>query len=149
MQVKKKVAHFVAYQIVRYIAQFLYFAGLTALIPLLPLVFFPHELAAAKSLLLLSLVLIIGGFLIIYIFTKSKKHALRALGFTTLVPGLLAVIFAYIGERRMTIFLSDLGKMTPLVETYISTYVPKAWLLAGIYIIVGVALIWWGEQVRQ
>lgn len=149
MRVRKKVTHFVASRIVVYIGEVLYFSGLTALIPLLPLLFAPKELFVARYILGLALALIVASFLVIYFFTKSKKIALRALGLTTLIPGLLAVLFAYVGERRMVIFLSKFGEITPLVEHWINTYVPKAWLLAGIYIIVGVALVYWSEKARH
>lgn len=149
MTLQKKVTHFVASRIIVYIGEVLYFAGLTALIPLLPLFLAPKEFLAARYAFVFALVFIFASFLGIYFFTKSKKTALRALGLTTLIPGLLAVVFAYIGERRMVIFLSKFGEITPLVEHWINTYVPKAWLLAGIYIILGVALVYWSEKARH
>ncbi len=143
---KKKLSHAIEFQIVKYIAQLFYFTGLTALIPLIPLLLSPHQLIQAKYAFGFALGFIIFGFLLVYWFSASKKIALRVLGMTTLFPGLLAVFFSFAGPRRMAVFLRMLGDASPYLEEWISTYIPKAWLLAGIYIIWGVFLIWLSEK---
>jgi hypothetical protein len=149
MKLGKKVKYFVLFEAVRSIARIFYIAGLTALIPLVPLLLSPHELFGAKYAFGIALGLIFLGFLIVYWFTDSKKVALSALGWMTLVPGMLAVIFSFMGTRRMANFLAGFGKASPLLEGWVETYVPKAWLLAGVYIIIGVGLIYWSEKVRK
>lgn len=145
-KLKKKVTEVVVFQIISSIAKLFYFAGLTALIPLLPLVLSPNELPAYKQAFAVAIGSIIIGFALVFYFSKSRKTAWQVLGFFTLIPGLLAVIFAYVGPRRMGEFLSSLGGVSPYMESWIEAYVPKAWLLAGLYIIVGVAFIWFGEK---
>ncbi len=149
MKLHKKVTRLVVRETSRIVAQFIYFAGLTALIPLMPLVLSPEKLIAARFAFFVAVVLILVSFFIIYWISESKKYALRALGMTTLFPGLLAVLFSYAGPRRMANFLRMLGEASPFLEEYIESYVPKAWLLAGIYIIVGVILVWLSEKVRR
>lgn len=149
MRVKKRVERFVKVQIARYVGGLVYFAGLTALLPLLPLLLRPERVVAAKLAFFIALGLIFSGFLVVYLLTESRKAALRTLGFTTLVPGLIAVLFSYLGPRRTSIFLDRFGMLSPFVDEWVSEYVPTAWFLAGIYIILGVAFIWLSEKSRR
>ena len=149
MTVKKKVVEFVGFQIVTTFAKLFYFAGLTALIPLVPLLFSPHQLVAAKYAFGIALGLILVGFILVYWFSQSKSVAFRALGFMTLTPGLLAVFFSYAGPNRMAAILRAFGEASPYLEKWVETYVPHAWLLAGIYIILGVLLVWLSYQVKK
>jgi|GEM_PF-2635129 len=147
-KVKRKVWAFIIYEIITTLAKLVYFAGLAILIPLIPLVFSPFDLINARRSLMIAFVLIIVSFSIVYIFTKSKKVALRALGFMTLLPGFLAVIFSFLGPMRKAELLGYFSK-APFVKEWVKEYVPNAWLLAGIYIILGCALWYWSEKVRH
>lgn len=138
---KKRVSEFVGFQVVKFVASFLYIAGLTSLIPLLPLFLSPDKLIAAKSAFLFALGMIVISFLFIYWFAGSRKIALRSIGLMTLVPGMLAVFFSY-APHHMTRLMGLFGAATPYVKTFFMSRVPNAWLLAGIYIILGVGLIW-------
>ncbi len=149
MKLEKKIKAFVGFQIAYWIAKIFYIAGLTALIPLIPLVLSPNELDKARYAFGISIGSIVLGFCFIYFYAKSNKIAFRSLGFMTLIPGLLAVIFSYMGPRRMTILLRTLGDASPYLEKWVESYIPNAWLLAGIFIILGVALIWVSEKVRH
>ena len=149
MSVSTKVVDTLVLQIIRYAAQLVYFTGLTALIPLLPLFLHPTEVVNARAAFEFAIIMIFFSFALVLFVTRSKKKALLSLGLMTLFPGMLAVLFAYVGERRLVIFLSQFGKATPLVQNYINTYVPKTWFLAGIYIMLGCALVWLSEQLRK
>lgn len=138
---KKRISEFVGFQIVKFVASFLYMAGLTSLIPLLPLFLSPDKLIAAKSAFLLALGLIVVSFLFVYWFSGSRKIALRSIGFMTLVPGMIAVFFSY-APRHMTRIMGLFGAASPYVERFFLYKVPNVWLLAGIYIVLGVGLIW-------
>jgi hypothetical protein len=146
---KKKVVKVVKFQFIKFIAQIFYFAGLTALIPLLPLVMSPERLVQAKTAFGFALGAIFFGFLLVYWFSHSKKVALNTLGLMTLIPGMLAVFFNFSGPRRMAVFLEYFGNYSPYLERWLESYVPKAWLLAGIYITVGVILVYWSEKVKK
>lgn len=145
MTLKKKVKKAAEFQVVRWIANIFYFSGLTSLIPLLPLVLSPQQLVEAKYAFGLALAFIFAGFLVVYWYS-TRKVALKTLGMSTLIPGLFAVIFSFMGPRRMANVLRYFGEATPFLEKWIETYVPKAWLLSGIYIIIGVTLIWLAEK---
>jgi len=147
-KIKRKVWEFAVYEVITTIAKLVYFAGLALLIPLIPLVFSPFDLIGAKNTLGISIILIAVSFAIIYIFTKSKKVALRALGFMTLVPGFLAVIFSFLGPMRKAELLGHFSK-APFVKEWVQEYVPNAWILAGLYIILGCALWYWSENIRH
>ena len=149
MKVQKRLAEFVGMQVVAMIARAFYIAGLTALIPLIPMVLSPQEAIGARYAFGTALGLIVFGFLIVFWFTESKKSALNALGFMTLFPGLLAVVFSFMGPRRMAGLLSSFGQASPFLEKWAESYVPNAWLLAGVYIIIGVGFIWVSEKVRR
>lgn len=146
-RLRKKVVKFVWLEFVSFIARLIYMAGLTLLIPLLPLVISPFDLFGARNTLFIAFGCIILSFAIVYYFSKSKKIALRQLGFATLAPGILAVVFSFLGPRRMALLYGSLH--SDLLTLFLQEYVPKAWLLAGIYIIVGVGLISLAEKVRH
>ncbi len=146
-RLRKKVVRFVWLEFVSFIAHLIYIAGLTLLIPLLPLVISPLDLFGARNTLFIAFLFILVSFAMVYYFSKSKKIALRSLGAATLLPGMLAVIFSFLGPRRMALLYSSVE--IPLLEQWLQEYVPKAWLLAGIYIIVGVGLIYLAEKVRH
>jgi hypothetical protein len=149
MKVQKRIAEFVGFQVVKVFAQVFYFAGLTALIPLVPLLFSPDQLVGAKYAFGFALGFIFVSFVLVYWFSESKRIAFASLGYMTLVPGLLAVVFSFMGPRRMAEFLRRFGEASPYLENWIESYVPNAWLLAGIYIIVGVGFIWISQKVRK
>ena len=142
MTLKKKITRTIKAQILKLVAQIVYFTGLTALIPLVPLFLSPTEFIRAKYAVIAALIFIALSFILILWATHSKKQAFFTLGLMTLLPGLLAVLFAYVGERRMIIFVSKLGHVTPFVQHWVDAYIPKTWLLAGIYIIIGVVFVW-------
>lgn len=147
-KIKRKVWELVIYELITTVAKIVYFMGLALLIPLLPLVFSPFDLINARNTLIVASVLIVVSFFIIYVFTKSKKVALRALGFMTLVPGFLAVFFSFMGPMRKAELLGHFSK-APFVKEWVQEYVPNAWILAGLYIILGCALWYWSENVRH
>jgi drug/metabolite transporter superfamily protein YnfA len=140
MALKRSIIELVGLQVVKIIAGTVYIAGLTALIPLLPLVFSPQELVKAEYALAAAFGFIFAGFLLVYWFSGSHRVALRALGLYTLIPGTLAVLFLFSPHHIAKLFrlFGDL----PNLEQYLQSYLPNAWFLAGVYIIVGSFLVW-------
>ena len=138
----------VKFQAAVFVAHILYITGLTLLIPLVPVVFSPG-LIEAQYAFGTAVLLVIASFFTIYFATKSKKKAFYNLGFMTLIPGLLAVLFAYIRARRLGIFLGFFQELSPYIQEWINHSVPKSWLLSGIYIIIGVFFIWISEEVHH
>ncbi len=152
---KKKVVHrinthgipIVKFQAISYVAHILYITGLTSLIPIVPLVF--QNLSFVNYAFWFAIGLVVLSFLVVFLFTKSKKQAFKTLGLMTLIPGLLAVFFAYIGIRRMALLIGYFRELSPFVQSWINNYVPNTWMLSGIYIIVGVGLIWISQLLRR
>lgn len=142
----KKVEWWAGFFIVRLIARVIYFAGLTALIPLIPLVF-SHGIPRVAFWTAVGFVA--AGFLLVYWFSGSRKLAWRTLGVMTLVPGLIAVVMLFLGPRRAALVYNKLGLVSPLVQQYIEAYVPHVWFLAGIYIILGVVMVWLSDVARK
>ena len=112
---------------------------------LMPLILSPQQVIEAKYAFGLALGFIIFGFAIVFLIS-TRKRAFKALGFATLIPGLLAVIFSFMGPHRMVNLLRRFGEASPYLDNWIQSYVPKAWILSGIYIIVGVTLVWLAEK---
>ena len=139
----------VKFQMVKFLAGLFYISGLTSLIPIVPLAFSPSSFAVLQYAFTIALFFIFLSFIFIYFFTSSKKKAFRELGFITLIPGLLAVFFSYAGPRRIALFIGLFQKLSPYVQEVLNGYVPKTWLLSGIYIIVGVSFIWLSEKVSH
>lgn len=151
MALKKKVKRIVLFELVRFVAQFFYFAGLTSLIPLLPLLLSPWKLLHAYVAFSVACGFVLLSFFLVYLFTESKRVALRSLGLMTLIPGFIAVVFGFLGPRRVSWLYANIEVplVDPLIEQWLNSSVPKAWLLAGIYIVVGVILVWVSEKVKR
>jgi len=149
MRIKRRVEKAVKWRVVSYLATFVYFFGLTSLIPLLPALLNPQELADVRIPVLVAFGLIFVSFTMVYWWSGSRKKACRTLGYATLFPGLIAVFIIYTPPGRLARLMGRFGTATPFIEKYIETWVPSAWLLAGIYIILGVALVWLAEKVRR
>lgn len=148
-RVTKKVRRLAFFLVIKYIASLLYFTGLTVLIPLIPLVLSPGSWENAQTALVTAGGFIVAGFTLVYWFEGSKRKALQTLGMMTIVPGLLSVIFLFTGPRRMTNFYQLFGEISPYLESFLEGFVPKAWFLAGLYIVIGVLLYWLAEKARR
>ena len=146
MSVSIKVLTYAKFGLVKWIARLFYVAGLTSLIPLIPLLLFPEYLATVKVLLAFSVAFVGMGFILLLWYTQSFKKTIFNLGVMTLIPGLLAVIFAIVGEKKLILFVASFGKLSPLIQIYVQNYVPKGWFLAGTYILLGTLLAYLGEK---
>lgn len=147
-KIRKQARVFIFYRIISSIAQIVYFTGLTLLLPILPFVLSPAEFVRARWTFALAIFWIFLSFLIIYFFTSSKKQALRNLGFMTIIPGFIAVIFSFLGKQRTAELLSQASRIS-LVTSWIEAYVPSAWMLAGVYIILGCVLWYLSEKLKD
>jgi len=141
-----KAINFIIYRIISYFGSLFYFTGLTALIPLLPLVFINWQ--SVRFSLFSALFFIIIGFGIIISFSTYKR-ALRVLGWTTLLPGIIAVFFNFFGKNKFFSYISRLDFAEHLVENYINIYVPSSWFLAGIFIILGAFMVFLSEKLSS
>ncbi len=149
MSYKERLFDFLVYEVAAFIAHFVYFTGIAGLLPVMPLFLTPTKIFAAEKLIWIPLLLISSSFIVLFIATRSHIRTLRALGWMTLIPGLAGVVFSFVGERRLIIFLAKLGKVEHLIVHWIDGYVPRMWLLAGVYIIIGVVLVWLSYRLEK
>lgn len=106
----------------------------------------PQGFIAAFAIILVSVILMayVAG---------SFSKLISGLGWTMLIPGILALIFAAFGQTNVYNWASDhiTGFTTaePVVNWLIEDMVPKVAYLGGIYILVGMCLIWIGRRMQN
>ena len=76
MSVSIKVLTYAKFGLVKWIARLFYVAGLTSLIPLIPLLLFPEYLATVKVLLAFSVAFVGMGFILLLWYTQSFKKTI-------------------------------------------------------------------------
>lgn len=132
-----------------------YFSGLSMLLPILadaweksvkPWVVSPNGFWIAFGLVFLSIMLL--GWL-----AGSINKLLRGLGWTMLIPGVLAILFASFGQANVYNFaeqnIAGFATYEPVVDWVVEHAVPKVAYIGGVYVLVGVVLIWIGRKLRS
>lgn len=148
-KVKREIVQFVEYRALLWVAKIFYVAGLAALIPLVSLILAPERLWDVKVAVIIAFGFIFLSFMIVFWFTRSKRESFEALGLMTLIPGLLAVVFAFAGERSFLGAIAKLGPASPILREWLDAYVPRSWFLAGVYILLGVGLLYVSQEVKR
>jgi len=124
--------------VLRYFAQAAYFAGLTALVPLviIPTQKAPTYVSAAMGLIIFAI-------LVLFIQKGTLGLTIRALGRLTTLSGVLAVLFLMFGREASINFVSGVSSaLAPLIRGYIENSIPSVWLLALGFLLIGIVL--WG-----
>lgn len=145
-KVVRKVEREIRFQAARFIAQLLYLAGLTLLLPMFPILFEPELFREVRLIFFVALALIAASFTVIVFVTHSKKRAFSTLGWITLLPGLAAVVFTAFGSDWL---IESTMQASPFVQYWIQKYVPNSWFVSGVYVMLGALLLWISEQVRK
>lgn len=146
MTLKKKGKCFALFFVVLSFARFLYFAGLSSILPLMPLVFSPASFFELRLAFGIAVASMVSGFIVLWLYSRSRRFAWQSLGWMTIVPGVLSVFFLFSGSRRLAELYSWFGPVSPIVQEWFDAFVPKAWLIAGMYLIIGVFLVVVGER---
>ncbi|MEM2916284.1 MAG: hypothetical protein QXT19_02935 [Candidatus Woesearchaeota archaeon] len=130
-----------------------YFSGVTMLLPILsdawqksikPWVMSPSGFFIALGLILISLILLafVAG---------SISGLIKSVGWMMLIPGILAVIFAAFGQSTVYGWagqhITGFATAEPLVNWFVEHAVPKVAYLGGVYILIGVCLVWIGRKI--
>ena len=123
--------------IVEAIARIFYIAGLTMLIPSLLLLSQPKVFVSTVAL---AGLLILVGYFILYTYYDSRRKAVHAMGWMTLFPALLAVFFAIFGEAWLA-QLPYVQTAEPLIQKFILSSVPTAWVWVVLYGVIGFWLV--------
>jgi len=124
--------------VLRYFAQAAYFAGLTALVPLviIPTQKAPTYVSAAMGLIIFAI-------LVLFIQKGTLGLTIRALGRLTTLSGVLAVLFLMFGREASINFVSGVSSaLAPLIRGYIENSIPSVWLLVLGFLLIGIVL--WG-----
>ncbi len=131
-----------------------YFSGLTMMLPILgdawqnsikPWLVSPYGFLIAAGLILLSVI-------ILSFVAGSVSKLTRSLGWMMLIPGIIAILFAGFGQAEVygwaTNHVTGFATAEPVVDWLVEHSVPKVAYLGGMYILIGVALIWIGNRIE-
>jgi len=131
-----------------------YFSGLTMLVPILgqawekslkPWLVSPYGFVIAFALIIVSVIILSFA-------AGSISKLTKSMGWMMLIPGILALVFASVGQVQAYDWASNhiTGFTTaqPVVDWLVEHSVPKVAYLGGIYILVGVCLIWVGRRIE-
>ncbi len=141
LKTKKKLARFAENGVFHFIGKFLYFFGLTTLIPVLPIVIFSPVKKLADTAILVSILFIAIGVVLEFVARKSPRKALRSLGYSTLFPAAVAFIFAIFGKKFIIALLLKFHVTSYFIVPWIQEYVPTVIFIAIAYALIGFALI--------
>jgi uncharacterized membrane protein HdeD (DUF308 family) len=132
-----------------------FFSGISMLLPVMstawelhvkPWLYSPYGFYVAIGLIIISLFII--GFL-----AGSASKLLRSVGWLVLVPGVFAIIFTAFGESNFYNWagqhVTGFASFEPVFTFFIAHSVPKTTMLAGFYILIGIALLWVGGRLRH
>lgn len=131
-----------------------YFSGLTMMLPILgdawqdnikPWIVSPNGFIMAIGLILLSVI-------ILSFVAGSISKLTRSLGWMMLIPGILAIIFAAFGQAEVygwaTNHVTGFSTAEPVVDWLVEHAIPKVAYLGGMYILIGVVLVWIGNRIE-
>ena len=139
----KKIERYIESRLLSSIGKFLYFIGLTTLIPVLPIVFLsPSNLMQfANETTLVSLFFTALGLMLTFAAKESPKKTLRYLGFATLAPALVAFVFSFFGKKAIVAVLTKFEITSYLIIPWIDKYVPSVITIAIFYAFIGAAFV--------
>ncbi len=131
-----------------------YFSGLTMLLPILgaawenglkPWLVSPYGFVIAFALILISII-------VLAFIAGSISKLTRSLGWMMLIPGILALLFAAFGQTQVYDWagqhITGFATAEPVVNWFVEHAVPKVAYLGGMYILIGVCLVWIGNRIE-
>lgn len=131
-----------------------YFSGLTMMLPILseawqksikPWLVSPNGFLIAAGLVIISLVLLafVAG---------SISKLIKSMGWMMLIPGVIAIMFAGFGQANVydwaNSHITGFATAEPVVDFLVEHSVPKVAYLGGMYMLIGVCLIWVGRRLE-
>jgi hypothetical protein len=132
-----------------------YFSGLAMLLPILgdawtksvkPWLLAPYGFLIAAALIIVSV-------LILAFVAGSISKLIKGLGWMMLLPGVLALLFAGFGQADVYAWagnhVTGFATAEPLLNWFVEHSVPKVAYLGGMYVLIGVILIWLGRRIES
>lgn len=135
--------------------KFLYFLGLTLILPYIFLVKPTFEIKFLKPtfILIAAISLILVGVFGVYSNKKSWKKTFFSLGLLTFIPGIIALLIAiYSEEIILALFKSsmiNLKQLKPLIDMYLVKKVPRLWIITIFYIVLGIIMFLAGRRAKR
>jgi len=144
-KVKRRVKKEGKHRALVWVYGWIYFIGLTSLIPFILFNAAPTELGiwsgAQEVILTLAILFILGGVYGMGKIHKKKSEAAQALALTTLIPGVISLIVSVLGRPLVNslvhLLVSDLSNVERLIILYINRVLPQVWFLTFAYISIG------------
>jgi len=133
--------------IVGWVARLLYLSALTVLIPFGALLItsgLSKIPEAIRQVPITALALVGVSAIILFLYHHSIAHTLASLGWMTLLPGIGGLLLMLVGREAIFGFISRFFAGFSLIEpllTAVQESLPKIWLFAVAYIIIGLMLI--------
>ena len=130
-----------------------YFSGLALLLPILSSAW---EKSVKPWLLapygfLIAAALIIVGIVLLAFVAGSISKLVKSLGWMMFIPGVLALVFASFGQTNVYAWagshITGFAAAQPVVNLVVEHAVPKVAYLGGMYILLGVCLVWLGRRI--
>jgi hypothetical protein len=131
-----------------------YFSGVSILLPVLgeawdksvgPWIASPNGFIIAIGLILLSIIMLafVAG---------SISGLTKSMGWMMLIPGIIALMFAAFGQTTVYDWagqhITGFATAEPVVDWVVEHSVPKVAYLGGMYILIGVCLVWLGRKIQ-
>jgi len=105
----------------------------------------PHGFLIAFGLILLSIIIL--GFV-----AGSLSSLIKSLGWMMFIPGILAIVFAAFGQAEAYGWaqnhITGFSTAEPVINWLVDHAVPKVAYLGGMYILIGVCMIWIGRRLE-
>jgi len=131
-----------------------YFSGVSVLLPILgdawekgirPWIVSPNGFVIAFALILISFILL--GFV-----AGSVSKLVRSIGWMMLIPGVLALVFMAFGQADVYAWagnhITGFTTAEPVFNWLVEHSVPKVAYLGGVYILIGICLVWIGNRIE-
>jgi lysylphosphatidylglycerol synthetase-like protein (DUF2156 family) len=131
-----------------------FFSGIAVLLPILgdawqqeikPWLVSPAGFVIAFALILVSLV-------VLAFVAGSISKLTKSMGWMILIPGILAIVFAMFGQAEVYAWagnrITGFAAAEPVIGWLVEHSVPKVTYLGGLYILIGVCLIWVGRRIE-
>ncbi|MEM4246816.1 MAG: hypothetical protein QXR48_04165 [Candidatus Woesearchaeota archaeon] len=95
--------------------------------------------------------LIFASLVVLAFVAGSISGLFKSVGWMMLIPGALAIIFSMFGQANVYDWagqhITGFATAEPVVKWFVAHSVPNVAYLGGVYILIGVCLVWIGRRI--